>query len=121
MPDLLPGLQLQTALQPQLRPPQPHDARIVAGAGGSDGARLGQNGQQDHGATRQGTRVEPPPDPDPPTGPPPAFAANVLETEERRRRQGLHPAAPTEAVAQISGKATDWPPARPSPVVDHRS
>ncbi len=46
--------------------------------------------------------LAPPPDPDQPTGPPPAFEANLLETERERLRNGVA-AAPAPEKPDVPG------------------
>ena len=60
--------------------PQPRrDLQPVSAGSSGDLSGSGADGQPFPAA------VPPPPDPDRPTGPPPAFEANVLEAKERER------------------------------------
>ena len=130
MTDFLLGLNPLAAAAPLARAQKPADRIAVAGAGDKGGARLDTSGQGARGEPPRKTEIGPPPDPDPPTGPPPAFQANVLEAQERKRRAGPDPLADTgTGVAQIDAaaekdrsapkhRAADWPDATPPPRYD---
>lgn len=131
MTDFLLGLNPLAVAVPQVRAPKTADRLVVAGAGDTGGARLDTSGRgaRDDAPPRK-TEIGPPPDPDPPTGPPPAFQANVLEAEERKRRAGPEPLADAGARADPGDKiadaekpaprhrVADWPEATPPPRYD---
>jgi hypothetical protein len=74
---------------PYLRLSKPLTTVAVRPSAGSGGARNDPDGRPaGTGAGARPLRIEPLPGPEPPTGPPPAFAANILEVEEKRRRDG---------------------------------
>lgn len=106
-------------------PPQPAGMTVRRGSEGN------LSGNMDGDRPPQAA-VGPPPDPDRPTGPPPAFEANVLEAEAERRsdhasvprRTGRQdrtawpdPAAADPSagpVPDVPGEASDRPSDRPS-------
>ena len=108
-PAVIPPPAVATAL---MRVAQPAPGkRIVAPA---DSGNIGNDAQNRHkppdAHIRHPVVVPPRPDADRPTGPPPAFEANVLEAEAERRRQKP---AETEARANahhpVSGETQDSP------------
>lgn len=83
MVDYLNGLQPQTALAVLGRPPKQTAGQHIAAASG------GGDSRNDADTHPQGRPPRPLTAPrDPPTGPPPAFEANVLEVEAQARREG---------------------------------
>ncbi len=91
MVDALNALQpLQLLLMADRPPARPPTAMITAPAGSGGAAPGGDNGQDrpaGQAPFAHGARIDPLPGPEPPTGPPPAFAANILEAEQRALRE----------------------------------
>lgn len=134
--DRISGLMPQIGWSPLLAVAAPKKApsTTVEAAGGADGARArlgadvgGQTGQPRGFAGARGDgqadadpnlpRVEPPPDPEAPTGPPPAFDMTWLEAQAARRRAGLPDPAPPEIEKMEAGQpdALQANPGQPDP------
>lgn len=80
-------------LVPRSPVPAPKGVVQAATAGGAsthqrhpDLPAQARDGAQGTGTRAHNSRIAPPPPIDPPTGPPPAFEANVLEVQARGRR-----------------------------------
>ncbi|MCL7465044.1 hypothetical protein [Phaeovulum sp. NW3] len=135
--DRISGLMPQIGWSPLLAVAAPKKApsTTVEAAGGADGARArlgadvgGQTGQPRGfaGARDQGQGDadaglyggEPPPDPDAPTGPPPAFDMTWLEAQAARRRAGLPDPPPRDGGEKDAGQpeALQLAPGQPDPV-----
>lgn len=132
--DRISGLMPQIGWSPLLAVAAPKKApsTTVEAAGGAGGARArlgtdvgGQTGQprglagargDNQGDTDPGLpRAGPPPDPDAPTGPPPAFEMTWLEAQAARRRAGLPDPAPRVAEGKDPGQPDAWQPDRGQP------
>ncbi|HQY44305.1 MAG TPA: hypothetical protein PK450_09020 [Paracoccaceae bacterium] len=83
MVDYLNGLQPQTALAVLGRAPKPTTSQQVPAASGGGESRNDAHAPP-HGRTPPPPLIEPH---DRPTGPPPAFEANLLEVEAKARRE----------------------------------
>lgn len=83
MVDYLSGLQPQTAPAVLGRAPKPTTSQQVPAASGGGESRNDADAPP-HGRTPPPPLIEPR---DPPTGPPPAFEANLLEVEAKARRE----------------------------------
>ncbi|MCB2128953.1 MAG: hypothetical protein KDE03_07700 [Rhodobacteraceae bacterium] len=92
---LQPTLSLPVLLRP-VRAPEPQKITASGGAGGARNDGLGQRPQTSTQSHR-GAVLQPPPDRDRPTGPPPAFEANVLEAEAERYRNPDKQVAPRQS------------------------
>lgn len=92
-----------------LPPPQPaaRPVAVIEGAAAGDKGRTGEQrlagGQVPHRERRGALKIAPEPDPDPPTGPPPAFSVTPLERLKE------------EAAAQAEADARAEQPERPNP------
>lgn len=91
----------------------PSHAARIASDGGAAAPGGGSFPRPSAGGQRNGRTPEtlPLPDPDRPTGPPPAFEANVLDAEAERRRNAI--CRPVEA-----GSPFPAVPLRPTPSFD---
>ncbi|MGB3147187.1 MAG: hypothetical protein WBA91_05440 [Paracoccaceae bacterium] len=83
---------------------KPVDPVTVAASGGAGGSRNDTDWQRPRQTPQSPTgKIEPLPDPDPPTGPPPTFEANVLEAQEQRERLQKEAAAAGPAAKAGAG------------------
>lgn len=71
-----------------------------------------------HTGGQHGAKLAPIPDPDKPTGPPPTFEANLLETEREKLRAG--PRLETDNEQPEDAKKADKPYAQPPLVKTHQ-
>jgi hypothetical protein len=99
MADGFMGLQPTLSWPVLSRPVKAPEPQKITASGGAGGARNDGLGQRPQTSTpyRNGAVLQPPPDRDRPTGPPPTFEANVLEAEAERYRYPDKQVSPARA------------------------
>ncbi len=101
--------------------PKPASAAAIAPLGGAGTLRNDMERRpQPRALPERQVALPPLPDPEPPTGPPPTFAANILEAEEKRLREAVVPDNRATAAAQVDRHlmaiTPDWADTAPAGV-----